>query len=82
MWSIPHFLFGVIFSFLPEILTVSVRDVFLVMLVLALLWEVYEKFIEIKETVWNSIIDILMPVLAFFLTRLVINNLQKIQVQI
>lgn len=69
MWSIPHFIFGILFAFLPEMIGIPISTAFYAMLILALLWEVYEKFVDIKETILNSIFDIILPIVAYFLTR-------------
>ena len=68
MWSIPHFLYGVLCAFIPYFDGVTALDAFLIMIVSALLWEVYEKLKDIRETVWNNIMDMLLPILAFFIT--------------
>ena len=37
-----------------------------------MLWEVYEKFVQIKETVTNSLLDIVLPIVALTLTTYLI----------
>ena len=82
LWSIPHFLFGIIWAFLPSIFDITYETSFLAMVIAALIWEVCEKFLEVKETVWNSVIDIILPIISFFLTVQILNfqQLQKEEV--
>jgi hypothetical protein len=72
LWSIPHLIFGSLFAFTPFLFDVSINLSFFIMITLALLWEVYEKIIDIRETVWNILIDILLPIIAFFVTHKVL----------
>jgi hypothetical protein len=68
LWSIPHFLFGVLMSFLPELIGISVLSALALTIILAMLWEIYEKFVDIRETVQNSLLDVILPIVAFTLT--------------
>ena len=68
LWSIPHFLFGILTAFLPQLTGISLLTALTLTLVFAMSWEIYEKFVDIKETIQNSLLDILLPVVAFTLT--------------
>jgi hypothetical protein len=68
LWSIPHFLFGVLMAFVPYITGFSILTSLSLTLILAMAWEVYEKFKDIKETMQNSLLDILLPIVAFTAT--------------
>lgn len=68
LWSIPHVLFGVLTGFLPQLTGLSFLTALALTIIFALSWEIYEKFAEIKETVLNSLFDIVLPVLSFTLT--------------
>jgi hypothetical protein len=72
LWSIPHFLFGVLTAFLPQLTGISFLTALALTIILALLWEIYEKFIEIRETILNSLFDIILPIVAFTLTSYVL----------
>ncbi|MFA6414491.1 MAG: hypothetical protein WC217_01975 [Candidatus Paceibacterota bacterium] len=72
LWSIPHFLFGILMAFLPYLVGISFLTALALTLILAMLWEVYEKFVDIKETVQNSLLDIILPIVAFTLTSYVL----------
>lgn len=68
LWSIPHFLFGILTAFLPPLTGISFLTALALTLILAMLWEIYEKFLDIKETIQNSLLDIILPIVAFTLT--------------
>jgi|SRR3989344_3132286 len=70
LWSIPHFLFGVLTALLPPLMGISLLTALSLTIILALLWEVYEKLVEIKETPLNSIFDVILPIVAFTCTSL------------
>jgi len=72
LWSIPHFLFGILMAFLPSLTGISFLTALALTLILAMLWEIYEKFADIKETIENSLLDIILPVVAFTLTSYVL----------
>ncbi len=72
LWSIPHFLFGVLMAFLPPLTGLSFLTALSLTLILAMLWEVYEKLVNIKETAQNSLLDVILPVVAFTLTSYVL----------
>ena len=72
LWSIPHFLFGILTAFLPPLTDISFLTALALTLILAMLWEIYEKFVAIRETVQNSLLDIILPIVAFTLTSYVL----------
>lgn len=84
LWSIPHFLFGVLMAFLPPLLGISILTALSLTVILAMLWEVYEKLVEIKETVQNSLLDIILPIVAFMLTTRILlwNKFYTDQIQV
>lgn len=65
LWSIPHFLFGILMAFVPPLTGLSLLAALSLTLILALVWELYEKLVDIKETVLNSLFDIILPIVAF-----------------
>lgn len=68
LWSIPHFLFGILMAFVPPLTGVSFLTALALTVILAMLWEIFEKFVAIKETVQNSLLDMILPIVAFMLT--------------
>ncbi|MEK7144946.1 MAG: hypothetical protein AAB794_03800 [Patescibacteria group bacterium] len=71
LWSIPHFLFGILMGMLPPLIGISLLTALSLTLILALLWELYEKLVEIKETFLNSVFDVILPIVAFTCISLV-----------
>lgn len=72
LWSIPHFLFGILTAFLPALTDLSFLTALALTIILGMLWEIYEKFVDIKETIQNSLLDIILPIVAFTLTSYVL----------
>ena len=65
LWSIPHFLFGILMAMLPPLAGMPLFSALLLTLVLGIGWEFYEKLAGIKETTLNGIFDVILPVVAF-----------------
>ena len=65
LWSIPHFLFGILAGILSPLIGMPLSTAFVFMALLAILWEWYEKLIGIKETNLNIAADFVLPFLAF-----------------
>lgn len=55
-------------AFSPPLTGISLLSAFALTLILAMLWEIYEKFVLIRETIQNSLLDIILPIVAFTLT--------------
>lgn len=72
LWSIPHFLFGVLAGMLPALIGISFLTALMLTVALAVLWELYEKFSGIREAGLNILFDLLLPVVAFTLTSFIL----------
>jgi len=72
LWSIPHFLFGVLMGAIPQLVGVPLLTAFILMTVLAILWEIFEKLVNVKESIQNILLDISLPVFSFTLTSFII----------
>jgi len=71
LWSIPHFLFGLLGGLVPFLFDISIAYAFVLMIGLAVVWEIFEKVVGLKETFQNILIDLILPCIAFvFTTRL------------
>jgi hypothetical protein len=68
LWSIPHFVFGILTALAPAFIGISTKTALIWTIILGLLWEVYEKLAHIEETVLNSLFDIILPLAAFAIT--------------
>ena len=76
LWSIPHFLYGILTGMLPALTGISLLTALLLTVVLAVLWEWYEKLIGIRETALNIAADFILPILAFTGTSAVLDAYQ------
>jgi len=68
MWSIPHFLFGVLTAILAALLNLSFIAMLALTTGIATLWEIGEYFFDIEETFLNRMFDIILPIVACILT--------------
>lgn len=76
LWSIPHFIFGMIMAMLPYTTNISLAASFALMLLLAILWELYEKVIKINETLTNNMFDVILPVISFIFVAMIVGQIQ------
>ncbi len=72
LWSIPHFLFGILTGMLPALTGIPLLTALSLTIILAVVWEWYEKCIGIRETNLNIAADFVLPVLAFTCTLFLI----------
>ena len=76
LWSIPHFLFGILMAMLPPLTGMPIVGALAFVIILALLWEMYEKLVGINEVPINSVSDVVLPVVAFTFTSLILRSYQ------
>jgi hypothetical protein len=81
LWSIPHFLLGILCAFIPFYSHLTFEYVFVSMVVLAFLWEIGEYIAGIKETIWNNIADVLLPIISFLIIEKVLVTTTLLQEQ-
>lgn len=55
---------------LPSFIGISFYSAFVLTIVLAILWEVFEKFIGVREFMRNILLDIILPIVAFAITSI------------
>lgn len=67
-WSMPHFLFGALAALASLVFALPLDKAFLATMLGAFLWEYFERKAGIRETSWNIIGDIIMPLAAFGFT--------------
>lgn len=72
LWSIPHFLFGILMAFASSLADISFGIALILTLVIAILWELLEMGIGIRETVLNSLLDVFLPITAYIITSYVL----------
>lgn len=74
IWSVPHFLFGVVMALGAVTLGWPLVVTFMATLLLAVLWERVERHVGIYEARWNPWMDVGLPLLAFGVTLLLIDR--------
>jgi hypothetical protein len=67
-WSVPHFLFGVMAALAVVTFTWPIFTSFFAVLVVAILWEILEKYFRLSEAPGNAWVDVLLPLIAFTIT--------------
>lgn len=67
IWSIPHFLSGILIGIPALFLGYSYYESLAIVVILSLLFEGVEIFFLCCESVANKIIDLVLGVIAFFL---------------
>lgn len=78
-WSVSHFLFGVVVATAAIAFEWSLVVAFVTMLVVAVAWEYFERRINIKEAFGNPWMDIVLPIMAFGLTLLLVDQKPLLQ---
>lgn len=73
-WSVPHFLFGMVIAMGAIALHWPLFASFLALMVVAFLWEYVERKIGIRERKGNPLMDIMLPILAFGMTLLLVDQ--------
>lgn len=64
-WSVPHFLSGIVAALAVIVFSFPVLLSFFVTFVLAMLWELLEKYFRLSEAPGNAWVDVLLPLIAF-----------------
>jgi hypothetical protein len=67
-WSMPHFLLGTLIALIGLVFGLPAGLFFFVTLVVAVLWEIVEMRLRIREAKVNVASDIIMPLFAYVLT--------------
>lgn len=73
-WSVPHFLFGMVMALAAIVFSFPTSYAFFATLYLALFWELLEKRYRLSEAPGNALIDILLPLFAFGMTFMLVNQ--------
>jgi hypothetical protein len=64
-WSGPHFLSGVLLGFVGYLVPLPFSEVFLLVLALLIIYEMWEAAIEIGEYLENSVLDVVLAIFGF-----------------
>jgi hypothetical protein len=73
-WSVPHFMFGIVMALMAIFFSWPALYTFFGTLVLALLWELLEKYVRLSEAPGNGWIDVVLPLFAFVITYLLVDQ--------
>ncbi len=73
-WSVPHFMFGIVTALFSISFSWNAPLIFLATLILALLWELLEKFVRLSEAPGNGWVDVVLPLLAFVMTFILVDQ--------
>lgn len=73
-WSVPHFMFGIVTALSAIAFSWPTFYTFLGTLILALLWELLEKYVRLSEAPGNGWVDVVLPLLAFVSTYLLVDQ--------
>ena len=73
-WSVPHFMFGIVMALAAISFSWPTFYTFIGMFILALLWELLEKYVRLSEAPGNGWIDVVLPLLAFVMTFLLVDQ--------
>lgn len=73
-WSVPHFMFGIVMALAAISFSWPAFLTFIGMLVLALLWELLEKYVRLSEAPGNGWVDVVLPLLAYITTFLLVDQ--------
>lgn len=67
LWSIPHFLFGVLMALAPPFLLISFYTALVLTVIVSILWEWLEIYAEVHESLANRIFDVAFHIFGFLL---------------
>lgn len=73
-WSVPHFMFGIVIALAAISFSWPTFPTFLGMLVMALLWELLEKYVRLSEAPGNGWVDVVLPLIGFVITYLLVDQ--------
>ncbi|HMP85487.1 MAG TPA: hypothetical protein PKE08_02355 [Candidatus Paceibacterota bacterium] len=81
LWTIPHFLIGVLFAFYAIWADMPILTSFYIMTLVAVLWEIFEIKFDLHEEFTNRISDVFSSITGFYLSIVLIdffNYLEKL----
>ncbi len=73
-WSVPHFMFGIVTALMAISFYWPTFYAFIGTLIAALLWELLEKYVRLSEAPGNGWVDVVLPLIAFVITYLFVDQ--------
>ncbi len=72
LWSVPHFLSGMVVAFSLYFLGFEARSAFIIAFLLLVVYELFESVAKIEETKWNRVLDVVVGMASFSPTFLLV----------
>ncbi len=72
LWSVPHFLSGMVVAFSLFFLGFEARSAFIIAFLLLVVYEMFESVAKIEETKWNRVLDVVVGMVSFTPTFLLL----------
>ncbi len=79
LWSVPHFLSGMLVAFGLYFTGFEFRSAFIIAFLLLVAYEMFEVIVQIEETRWNRTLDVVVGMLSFTPTILLLPQMGRIQ---
>lgn len=76
LWSVPHFLSGMVVAFSLFFLGFEARSAFVIAFLLLVGYELFEAVAEIEETRWNRVLDVVVGMVSFTPTLLLLPRIE------
>lgn len=78
LWSVPHFLSGMVVAFSLFFLGFEARSAFIIAFLLLVVYELFESVAKIDETKWNRVLDVVVGMVSFSPTFLLLPHFEQI----
>lgn len=77
LWSVPHFLSGMVVAFVLFFLNYTGSAAFVIAFLLLVAYEMFEVIAKIEETRWNRVLDVVVGMLSFTPTFLLLPDVPR-----
>jgi hypothetical protein len=77
LWSVPHFLSGMIVGFALHFLGFALNAAFTIAFLLLVAYEMFEVIAQIEETRWNRVLDVVVGMTSFAPTFLLTPHVRE-----
>ena len=64
LWSVPHFLSGLVLGIVLHLMAMPLRDALLVAFLVLVMYEMWEDLAQIEETRWNKLLDVVVGMVS------------------
>lgn len=77
LWSVPHFLSGMVVAFVLFFLNYAGSAAFVIAFLVLVAYEMFEVIAKIEETRWNRILDVVVGMMSFTPTFLLLPSVPQ-----